>query len=46
MRPKYEECLDCNNYHEKNEEACDICEDGDMFEEVIVPLNFHQGERE
>ena len=45
-RLKFEDCIECSNYREGNDHICEVCESGDMFEEIVVELNFHEGERD
>lgn len=35
---KFEECQECENYGD--DEICDQCFDGDLFEEVVEQLDF------
>lgn len=38
MSFKFEECVDCQNKFD--DDICDECESGELFEEIYVELNF------
>lgn len=41
---KFKDCYECE--HQDNDDICDLCEDGEMFEEMLPELDFNKLIRE